>query len=221
MITYLPFWGMLQGGKLLQVWYQYYGSEFSFVCFFFFKVEIASKLIWFLVFFVKPDIVAACCRLLTLCSHCICSIFTVWLLLWMEGYHLLWPFWTTPFQSDHPSWFTWWVHTGLHPGFEKGRPEGHLLPLSDIWSAGIPTGAAHSPFPHPLLCVFLLFTHPALSSCPHTCPLSLPFLCAQQRREGNRQTDGLNPSLLHLPVREQMRGKETRNVTKKGKAAKT
>lgn len=48
------------------------------------------------------------------------------------------------FQSGVSLWLTWGVHPDLHPGIKEIRPERHRLPLPDIWSAGIPTGAAHS-----------------------------------------------------------------------------
>lgn len=62
-----------------------------------------------------------------------------------------WPLWTSVFQWGLPTWPTWGVHLDLHSGFEEGCPEGHHLPLPDIWSAGLPTGSPQSLFPHCLL----------------------------------------------------------------------
>lgn len=55
------------------------------------------------------------------------------------------------FQSGVSSWATWGVHPGLHPGIEEVCPERHRLPPADIWSAGIPTGAAQRFCSSPLL----------------------------------------------------------------------
>lgn len=55
-----------------------------------------------------------------------------------------WPFLTSVFQSGVSSRPARGVHPHLYPGVKEGCPERHHLPLPDIWSAGIPTGAAHA-----------------------------------------------------------------------------
>lgn len=72
------------------------------------------------------------------------------------------------FQSGVSSWATWGVHPGLHPGIEEVCPERHRLPPADIWSAGIPTGAAQR-----------FCSSPLLSSLPPTHSFPLFWSCVR------------------------------------------
>lgn len=106
------------------------------------------------------------------------------------------------FQSGVSSWLTWGVHPNLHPGVEESRPERHRVPLPDFWSAGIPTGAAHSPFPHRLRCLLS-----ALLPCiiPSFLLLSLPrsltYCSSSLLSYHSFRPSSLFCIVIHIPLR--------------------